>query len=71
MGDNLGGCFNTGPGMLLVSDNYSNTLVLNTSFMLVSQTFVIEVIVSKNGNSATAKTRIAVESVAVVDVDMQ
>ncbi|KAK2150188.1 hypothetical protein LSH36_419g03031 [Paralvinella palmiformis] len=71
MGDNLGGCFNTGPGMLLVSDDYSNTLVLNTSFLLVNQTFVIEVIVNKNGNSATTKTMIAVESVPFVEVDMQ
>ena len=57
--------------MLLVSDNSSKTLVLNTGLMENSKTYAIEVIISKNGKMATAKTRIHVADADFVDVDLR
>ena len=69
--DGLGGCFNTGAGILSVADDYSNILELNTTFMLVNETYVIEVIASKNGQSATAKTRVELRSADFIDVNIK
>ena len=71
LGSGLGGCFDTGPGMLLVQDDSSDTLVLNTGFMFANLTYAIDVIVSKNGKSATAKTRIALKDTDFADLSVK
>jgi len=60
--DGLGGCFNTGPGVLYKPDVYDNRITLNTDFMLPDQSYIIESIVRKNGITARAKIQLDVES---------
>ncbi|KAK2162598.1 hypothetical protein LSH36_95g01006 [Paralvinella palmiformis] len=69
--DDLGGCFNTGAGMLIVSNRYQNTLTLNTGLMPTNRSYVIEVIVTKDGRSASTKTRLDVRNIDFLYVNIR
>ena len=57
--------------MLIVSNRYQNTLTLNTGLMPTNRSYVIEVIVTKDGRSASTKTRLDVRNIDFLYVNIR